>query len=84
MLLLGRGRSLLRHRQHYSREPRQLVQRKPDETGKNVAKVRHRAPLGGRLYRGTSSERLLPNLLPNAIARNGNGQDKERFGTAKL
>src|SRR5262249_1572729 len=33
--------------------------------------------------RRTYYERLLPDLLPNSVARAGIGRDEERFGTAK-
>src|SRR5215469_8627720 len=37
----------------------------------------------GTSFVGTVHEPLLPNLLPNSVARNGTGRDKERFETAK-
>src|SRR5215472_931169 len=51
------------------------------EAAQPPARVTVQAP--GYAAIGTTGERLLPNLLPNWIARAGMRRDEERFRTAK-
>ena len=52
------------------------------ETQRRVS-PKQAAQLPRRTKMKTESERLLPKLLPNAIARAETSRDKERFRTAK-